>query len=235
MKVSYDGPVIRDGRMSAVDVGSALIGMADVVSATSRVLYGDDSRVTSVVEANFTKGSFEINFALEAAGLLGDSASITELLVLLFGAGHKGLFGLIKYIGGRKLKRIEAASPQDGHLSIQVEGDNNVIAIDSTLSKLYSDQDVREAVECTVRPLERDGVEVMKISDFKSSDANAPELPGVTVTQTEAKHFKAPTSSGNIIHESKSEVLLRVVSPNFQEGNKWRFAQGEVVFRRDTR
>ena len=229
MIVSYDGPIVRDGRMSAIDVGNAIIGMANVVSSSSKVLYGDGSRVKSVVETNFVKGSFDINFVVEAAGLFGDGPSINELMVLLFGAGHRGLFGLMKLIAGRKTNVKEATAQVDNRIAIQIEGDNNAIFIDKKLHDMYSDQDVREAAEATVRPLERDGLDVMKISDIRGDPSVLP-LPDVTISEDEVGHFKAPSATGNVVHRGKSEALLRIVSPNFQQGNKWKVAQGQTTF-----
>ena len=229
MNVLYDGSLVRQGRMSAVDVGNAIIGMANIVSSSSRVLYGDGSRVTSVVETNFSRGSFEINFVVEAAGLFGEDTSINQLLVLLFGAGHRGLFGLIKLAAGRKVTRRETRALIDNRVTIQIEGDDNTIIIDRKLDEMYNDRGVREAAEATVKPLKRDGVDTMKISKFRN-DADTLSLPDVTISENEVKFFQAPSVTGKVVHRSESEALLRLVSPSFQRGNKWKVAHGDAVF-----
>ena len=126
MIISYDGPVVREGRMSAVDAGTAIVGMANLVSAASQNLYGDGSRVTSQVETNFIKGSFEINFIVEqASGLFMNDASLKELMILLFGPGHSGLLGLIRRLRGKKPKVVEPIRNKGGDIALKIEGDNN--------------------------------------------------------------------------------------------------------------
>ena len=233
MIVSYDGPIVREGRMSAVDAGTAIVGMANMVSAASRVLYGDGSHVTSEVETNFVKGSFEINFVVEQAlGLMGHDASLNELMLLLFGPGHAGLLGLIKRLRGRKATKVEPTLVREGSddISLNVQGDNNTITVNKNVYLLSLDQTARESAESVAKPLMRDGMDTVTIGKFKGL-----EIPSVTITSDEAPYFKAPPPTGTTVHKSVSEVYLRVVSPNFQTGSKWRVAQGDTSFFADIR
>ena len=212
--------------MSAVDAGTAIVGMANLVSAASQNLYGDGSRVTSQVETNFIKGSFEINFIVEqASGLFMNDASLKELMILLFGPGHSGLLGLIRRLRGKKPKVVEPIRNKGGDIALKIEGDNNNITVNSNTYNLYNDTRARESAESIARPLERDGMDTLTIGSF-----GGVELPNVRITSDEARYYRAPSPEEKTVHRSTSEVYLRVVSPNFQSGRKWRFAQGESVF-----
>ncbi len=226
MIISYDGSVVRQGRMSAVDAGTAIVGMANMVAAASQNLFGDGSRVTSQVETNFVKGSFEINFIVEqASGLFMNDASLKELMVLLFGPGHTGLLGLIRRLGGKKAEAVGPIHKNGDDIVLKIKGDNNNITVNSNTYNLYNDTRARESAESITRPLERDGMDTLTIGSFSGV-----ELPSVRITSDEAPYYRAPSPEEKGVHKSTSEVYLRVVSPNFQPGGKWRFARGESVF-----
>ena len=70
LRVRYLGSDVDRGRMSALELGPAIYGVGHMVGRTSRVLYGDETRVKVEVRADFEHGSFGIEFL--AISNLGD-------------------------------------------------------------------------------------------------------------------------------------------------------------------
>ena len=148
-------------------------------------------------------------------------------MLVLFGPGHSGFLGLIKWLRGRKVATTDGLhiDHSSDNVILKVEGDSNTIVVNKNVYNLYHDQTAREAAESVVNPLNRDGMDDVTIGDFDGL-----QIPSVRITSDDAPLFKAPPPEGKIVHESTSEVYLRVVAPNFQAGSKWRFAQGETSF-----
>lgn len=138
IKLIYDGPAVRRGKMSATDVGKAIIGMATTVTRAGQVLHGEKAPPVEVaIEPRFVRGSFEIQFIIDLHELIQ-----TGLLAAIFRDLFNNLRGRDESIGIRE-------RPQHP----------------SDLERLRADPQLRRAVHDIVRPLSHDGVDVLGIMD----------------------------------------------------------------------
>ena len=225
LHVRYMGEHVERGRMGAVELGAAILGFGEVVGEVARVAYGEDAVIRTEVSADFANASFGIEFFVTAhdVGLFSETASVTDILTLIFGSavgGAVGLTQLFRWMRGKSPTRIQ--SPENGNVTV-IHGDQqNTILVRQVVMTAYRSNRVADGVKGIVAPLSDDGAEAVEFSQ----DGTVRER----IERSEKRLFTRPSLPDEIVLEQEHETVLEVVSLSFREGNKWRFAEGDVSY-----
>lgn len=225
LKVAFDGPAIHDGTMDVRDLAPSLLAVGQLCEEANRVLNGERIQATVLVRADFRKGSFEVNLDLVQSlisqmrsFLVGeDATAAANLLALLSGAtgGTVGLLGIIKWLRGRRPKRLVALD--NGR--VRLELDDLSIETAREVIELYRDLDVRKAAASVIRPLEKLGIDTIAF-------APTPESREV-ITKEDAASFMVPEPEEEQIIQEEKKAAFTIVSISFKDGNKWRLFDGQ--------
>ncbi|KIC55123.1 hypothetical protein RM53_15585 [Brevundimonas nasdae] len=224
--LAYDGDAVRDGEMDLADLGPALIGLSRLLKAAGKATYGDEASVT--VKAKATReGSFEVLLSL---GVLGahavwefwkqpDVQAAATLLGLLGFTAKDGAIQAIKAMRGSRPKVQSRLG--DGALRIETL-DGTILDLPEPVFKLALDPGVREALEKVfVEPLERDGIDTVKIGDGVTTR--------VVVDETDADWFRQLPDTSDDQFVSKFVKPFKIVSLHFTSGRKWRLHDGRAT------
>lgn len=236
-QISYDGPALASNEMDIKELAPALLALGELFDDANKLLNGDKVKVAVNIKAT-SPGSLNIDFSLvqdilnQARTLFGSDGATAivnakELLGLLFlgcGGGGIGLFKLISWIKGRKIKSVTKI--EDGKFKIEVE-DGEVKVTNEREIKLFSSINIRKRVEAIVKPLKSEGVEKIK---FIGSDQG---VEASEVIKDQVDYFEAPKIEEEIIDEKEVEMNLQIVNISFQEDGKWRFSDGNSTFYAD--
>lgn len=218
--ILYDGQPVADGTIDARDLAPALLAFADLVDEAAALVNPNLPRLSLRVRPDFKEGSFEI--CLEIANLYAkfvslfsgpDAQAWSSFFQIVGLAGATGVFQLIFRSKGRKptltIERKET-------VTVTFEGDDP-FTVDSRVWTLFQNFRARKAIEKILSPLVDRGFDLFKIK-HNGKDS-------LSVTDTEAAYFKAPSEhEGETISEVETRVVI--VSPSFNQGNKWRVSDG---------
>ena len=224
--VAYDGPALADGRMAVRDLAPALLALGDLLADAAVTAYPDRGPVTLNIQAAPERGSFVIHLILEAKGVWDqvtsffDSEGITALNNLegvVF--GPVGIFALIKWLRGRRIKHQERV--REGYLRLTLE-DGETIEVPTTVVELNGNPAVCEKAREVVAPLETEGVDSV---EFRPSTQ-----PALRVEIADLPAFEAAEPVEEQLGTNETLMVLSIDSVVFREGNKWRFSDGESTF-----
>lgn len=234
-RIVYDGPALDTHEMDVRDLAPALLSLSDALEEAGKTIYGKERRISVKVNASFKAGSFGVDLIAQSSSLTGqiigafsgNTASAASNIISLVGFGclvanhtYKGLVQLIKWLGPRKIKRIEPKF--DGCSEIFIDDDSEIF--DSQVIELYKNKKLRRALENVIaKPLERDGIDSFAVTIDKGKSF-------VEVFKDEALFFKVHASEETILSESTTERVLQPLDISFLEGHKWRFSDGGTPF-----
>lgn len=219
--VRYRGGTAASGRMGAGDLGAAIIGLGEMMKGVAGAVHNNEMVVKTEVAADFEASSFAIDFIIVASqdGIFGSLTieQITQLFTLLFGGG--GILGLLFKLQSRPIDKIEIKNKKD----VSISAGNDVHNITIEHLNILQHPKLDSGLKSMLSPLGEDGAEEVIIDD---------EGGGVhrRIHRKDKRHYKTPTMPDDIASEDVSDAALEVISPSFRQGNKWKFAQGTVVF-----
>jgi len=143
-----------------------------------------------------------------------------QLLELLLKAGSVGcgLFAAIKFLRGKRPEKVEARG--DGTTTITLN--NTSIVVNDHTVKLLNDLPTREAIEDLGEKAGKvDGLTKLRLGsdtdEFEAVRLEKSDLPALQVP---------PESDEPDIEVTHRETWLKIVSPHFKDGYKWRFSDG---------
>lgn len=225
--IAYDGPALVANEMDVRELAPALLALSDAFNEANAVLNRERANIQLSVKGSFKSGCFGIdlvvgqkfldsllnigaedtvNTAKEIAGLLGFSVWGTTA----------GVIKVIKWSRGRKVTKIESSN---GKAKLYV-GDKFIETEEKVLKLLRNDK-IRRAMEDAIKkPLENEG-----ITSFGCASRSGEEI-FEAVNKEDAEFFAAPSSESEDLGESVYETTLQLLSPSFQDSNKWRFSDG---------
>lgn len=234
-RIVYDGPALDNHEMDVRDLAPALLSLSDTLEEAGKTIYGKERRISVKVNASFKAGSFGVDLIAQSTSISsqiidafsGNNASAACNIISLVGFGYlaskqsyKGLIQLIKWLGPKKISRIEPTF--DGRTEIFIDTESEVF--DNQVIDLYKNKKIRRSLENVIaKPLERDGID-----SFAVTIDNGETF--VEVNKEEASFFKVGNSEETIISESTTERALQPLDISFREGHKWNFSDGANPF-----
>ncbi|ARB85929.1 MULTISPECIES: hypothetical protein [Yersinia] len=237
-RIVYDGPALDAHEMDVRDLAPALLSLSDALEEAGRTIYGKERRISVKVNASFKAGSFGVDLIAQSSSLTGqiinvfsgNNASAACNIISLVGFGYltskqsyKGLIQLIKWLGPRKMTRIEPTL--DGCAKIFIDDESEIF--ESQVIELYKNKKLRRSLENVItKPLERDGIDTFAVTIDDG-------VTFVEVSKDEAIYFKVDSIQESIISESITERALQPLDISFREGHKWQFSDGNNPFQAD--
>jgi hypothetical protein len=233
-RVIYDGPALAAHEMDVRELAPALIAMGDLLDAATRVINAERAKAQVNVRGSFQTGSFGIDFAVAAdwvakvrdmliaenATAVLNAAAMLGLLGLVVKAGHTGLHGVVgvlKWLRGRRIDRVEVLV--NDHVRLHVEADH--LDVERAVLALLRDLRVRRALEQVLAPLARDGIETFA----SGTDRDI----AVTIERAERAWFDVPTPEDVLLLEETQKRAFSIVSLAFRDDNKWRLSDGAAT------
>lgn len=222
-EVKYDGPALQSGRMPVNQLAPALLSLGQLFTEASRLLNPESDPVSLEIQAT-KEGSFEVELILHAAELGWDQMStlspgeaLTSLVVfkefVIGGSIDMSLMGLLRRLKGRRITD-ETEGQEPGQIVIHV--DDLTIVVPEEVARLNRSIEIRRKAREVVEPLRSDGIDAL---EFRSDDE-----PTVELQEEDIPAFDLPEDDGmEMISEQEIDAYLDVISPTFEEGNKWRF------------
>lgn len=231
-RVYYDGEALKESEMDVKELAPALLAFGELLEESNRVLNGDKATVTVKVKA-FQAGCFGIDFEViqsvlqHVKNLFADGTSVREAVDLLNLIGISpfdatvatsgGLFYLLKKAKGRKPKSRTVL--ESGNVRIYFE-EGDPIETTPDVVDLYVDEGVRRAINHTMAPLEKDGIDTFCIGwDNKREEI---------ATKEDVPSFAPPAYEPVILSEDEEpqERYFSIISLSFKDDNKWRLSDG---------
>lgn len=118
LTIAYTGEAVDDGTMDVSVLGPALMALGTLVNEANKIVNNDNSTIAVKVNADFQKGSFEIQLdvirtlANQLQSLFTNHISVEQLLEYLgLGATVQGIVGglsvidIIKWVKKRKIDK----------------------------------------------------------------------------------------------------------------------------------
>tara|TARA_A100000171_G_scaffold40546_1_gene40933 strand:- start:479 stop:1426 length:948 start_codon:yes stop_codon:yes gene_type:complete len=228
-QVVYDGPALASHEMEVRDLAPALLAMGDLFEEAGATLNPSGSKISVKVNGSFKTGCFAIDLTInqslyqQAIELFTSDAAAAALNILAFvgfaGSASGGVFGLIKWLRGRRITNVEILD----NGKVKVFCDSDLYETEQQVLDLFRNWKVRKAFEDVVRkPLQSEGVDhfAIKLEGSKF----------VSVSQSEAEYFVAPEQDEERLDSSERVASLQLVNVPFRDDNKWRFYDGAATF-----
>jgi hypothetical protein len=131
-----------------------------------------------------------------------------------------GSVNVVKLIRNRKISQIEQQRPDD--VTVIILEDGTRIEVPAPALRLIVNAEYRRALDGMVEPLRGNrGVDRLTLSNDERTE---------TVSTADLGAFDLPAAREDDLGQEDTTVVLRPVSVAFQEGNKWRFNDGEATF-----
>lgn len=227
--IIFDGPALDAHEMNVRDLAPALLAVSDIYDEINRIAFGNRYKVGVNVRASFKTGSFLTELAVHAANILelfkDDTVQAACLMMQTFGVPSvptivRGILPFMRWVRRRKITAV--IELKNGNARVEVAGD--AVEVEKTVIALYQSSKLRKGFEDLIaRPLEKEGIETIGFGD---ADAKA----FVSIPREEGPWFVADEPEDEPMGVSTRRAHLQIISPCFQEGNKWRFSDGSVSF-----
>jgi hypothetical protein len=223
--LTYDGPALANHQMDVRDLAPALLAIGQLFDAANDALNGNAARISVSVKAH-EPGCFSVilevtqNIINQGIAILtGDGiAAAVNLKDLLLGGGSAyGLFLLIKKLRGKNPDKIERIRPD----MVRIQFGDETFDVPLKLLRLYQDLAVRDAAERIVEPLEREGIEQLRIEEPGKKE------PLLIVDKADRASFDTPVYEPKVIISDRRRAAFSIISLAFKEDNKWRLYDGQ--------
>ena len=231
--IIYDGPALKKNEIDIKDLAPSLLALSDAIEEANNILNRGRAKVVLNIKASFKTGSFGVDLSLIQDILdnvlklfkTDDIVAAAALLGILGISAKEGVVGLIKvikWIAGRKISSIQLE--KDGKAIINI--DDEKLETEKQTIELLESHKVRKSIEKAIAvPLESDGIDSVTTTDDPEN-----ENKFVTVKKEERSYFITPEQEDEELEDQIYETHLQLISPVFQEGNKWRFTEGNGPF-----
>lgn len=223
--VKYDGPALADHKMEVEQLAPALLALADLVKRANRLANGDRASVRVLVDVDVEEHCFSFGIEIvqtlmeQAKSLLVDDDVSTAIaiaeIVGVAGSGIGGLFGILRFLRGRKPDSVKMVV-QDGRQVTQINIGRDAYIAAPIAAKLLEDQAAIKDAKTVTQPVTTDGYESIEfISGPRREMVNKQEaaaiqdmsLPGAKIETT--------------IPPSKVRAWVKIRRAVYDGGSKW--------------
>ena len=238
--IVYDGPALEGSQMDVADLAPALLSLRALLHEANTVLEGSAQNIQLKVRATFQTGCFGIDL-IAVQSIVKDvldffasdevNGAFNLLITLGFikHAGNKvahktktGLLQTIKWIKGRKIDKVLV--DEEGAATILI--DDEQLRVEAEIIKLLQNQKVRESVEKLIyKPLEQEGIDSFATTLSSDDMENA-----LIINKPEREYYISPPAEDEPLEDVEYDATYELISPVFQEDNKWRMSDGSVSF-----
>ena len=237
-EIEYIGPALENGEMDVRDLAPALLAVGQFLEETNRSVNGTEVSVSVMVKADFPRGSFGVDYnlaqtLLEHAKLLfahqhiKDAHDLLELAGFIVSPTWVGYLALRKWLRGRKIEK--QTTLEDGFIKLEISG--SVVLTKPEVLALLPNPVLSSAAEKMIRPLNKDGIEEIKI--FANKKKVQEEIKKSDIPAFYDATALLPTAILNAGQEqmvSRRPTILRLVRPSFKRGNKYQVIEGDTEF-----
>lgn len=238
-KIGFDGPSVDNGEIDVAELAPSLLALGEFFEAANRALNKNRAEIKLKIRAT-EKGSFVALLSLDVSYIADilDAVSAypdrmtaaNQLLDLVIKGGTivggtYGFFKTLKWLRGEKPDSV--VQNDDGTTSLTKDG--TTIIVDQRTIVLLEDLVTREATEQFVKTsFSTEGIHKVLL-DETSGEYDEPDL---ILTKADVSATRVPEPSEEDIKETvvEREVLLKIVSAQFEEGYLWRFSDGTNTF-----
>lgn len=231
----FDGSAVTDGEIDIQDLAPALLAMEELIQAANHEINGDKAKISVKVQAT-AEGSFEVglmifqfltenteaylDFALENEDKIAAANELTDLLFKIVGGAATvvggGVFGLIKFLKGRKPDRIEEKAKE-----VYVYIGDTYFVTNKQAIKLVESVAVRKPAKKAVSTLSKDGIDNIQVQ--RSGQET------LSVSKGDVGYFEYNDNEEELMDEVRP-MTLQIINLSFKEDNKWRVTDGGEPF-----
>ncbi len=230
--IAFEGKPFDDGEIDIRDLAPALLALGEIVQSANKALNGDRADARLKVKAT-RESCFEAVLALDVSWLTDmldvvashpdRMTAAKELIELVFkagggaGAATIGVVQALKFIRGKKPEKIDETAS-----GVSITVNNTTIQMEPKAFQLLQDKTTRENIEkFGNKTLGIEGLDSIRIDggaddeplSIESRDVSALRIPEPGEDETET----------NVDHVT---LWLRLLTPQFEDGYKWRFSDG---------
>lgn len=240
--IKFDGPALTGRSMDVADLAPSLIALSDVFKGSNYLFNGDRSAIKVLVNADLEQNCFELSLQLaqtiwnQIGSLLSEDGiktakEIAEWVGIISGSGVS-LFGLIKFLKGRKVTDTVVLKQEGGNHNVQisVEGKDSSIIVQQQVYELYTNKDIRTKAVSVLQPLKSDGYESLEFYEgnevferFIPSDVPSiqdDELPDIRPSNEQISIIKTSVRIRKPAYEGKSKwtlVYLKAIDASIED------------------
>jgi hypothetical protein len=230
IEIGYDGDAVRGGSMDVRELAPALLALGELLQESHVMLNDGRGQFTTNVKSDFKKGSFEVHLQLvqslsdQAAFILEhykhwSAADISKFIGLSAGSGIS-LIKFLKWLGKRKIKSTTVI--QNGNTKIETDGDFDSIEVAPEVIRLAKNRRIRLQLKAVFKPLLSFGIDLFYAKD-----------DGVEVERVKKEDvasFEVPEQADQELTDETRKVAVKLIGVFFEEGLKWKLADGENRF-----
>jgi len=213
--LKYEGPALQDGAMDVYQTSANMIAFTEFMVAAVKETYGDSAQAKAEV-SGFEQGSFVTNILLSVGGMAATiftALTPDQLLEVV-----KGAFEVWKHLKGKPPAEVS----QIGQQINVTNNDGQIINVRTESFTLVMNPKAADAVDKFVnQALSVEGVDALRLGNEAKPIAH--------VAANEAAYF-VPVAAVVPMSDNTLQMILTVISPVFQDGNKWRFSDGGSSF-----
>lgn len=213
LSIRYHGPAVDKGAMDVYQVAKNMTAFSDFMVAATKACYGERAEVQVRVEG-FGQGSFVTNLAFKFGGVLEtliSSFSVSDVFTMV-----KESFSLWKHLKGEPPADVQQQEGQ--RVAVQNNYGQIINVHANTLIFTASEKGAEAAKVFAGDALRAAGVNGLEIRDGQSAIAAA--------SRGEAGYFVPVAHREEQLSENVMNLSLVLISPVFNEGDKWRFSDG---------
>ncbi len=226
--------------MDVEDLAPALLGVGALCKRANEQFNGPSVAISVQVRSNFQTGSFDIDFDLiqaTATAVLGavplftpeniksarDLAALIGLVTVGDEKAFTSLFGLIKWLRGERIKKIEPVTQNEFKI-INEHGDN--LTINGDVHQLILNPAIREAAHQTLRPLEQPTVTAVEFIEGGTvvDDVTKMALP---FFHLEDAVPEPPSDLEEVLSDNTRPMAYEVIRPSFDPTLQWTMSDGD--------
>ena len=229
--IAYTGSAVDDGTMDVSILGPALMALGTLVNEANKTINNDNSQIAVKVNADFQKGSFEIQLDVirtiteQLQSLFNNPTSVGDMLSILgLGGAIQSIVGIpsvidfIKWVKKRKIDKITKHG--NGMCSVSI-GDETV-NVNIIIINLYQSVIVRESLNDMISPVRREGINAFEV---RNKQGNAIQ----SINKEESVGFEFSVADNTPEENISVQIYVqwvRILTVNFED-LKWRFQSGD--------